>query len=90
MNQFVFIIIMLVIFALFKLYRLDEKFESVNSNSNSNSNSNLNSSQQENKDTGIYNYFYQQVTNPYQYPMTPFFSNDSQEPPKPSPNYPKY
>lgn len=82
MNQFVFIIIILVILALFKLYRLDEKFESVNSNSNP--------SQQENKDTGIYNYFYQQVTNPYQYPMTPFFSNDSQESPKPSPNYPKY
>jgi hypothetical protein len=80
MNQIVFIIIILVILVLFKLYRLDEKFESVN----------LNQYQQENKDTGIYNTFYQQVMNPYQYPMTPFFSNDSQEPPKPSPDYPKY
>jgi hypothetical protein len=43
----------------------------------------------DNKHAGIYNHFYQQVLNPYEYPMIPFFSNDSQELPKPSPPNPK-
>ena len=92
MNQFIFIIIILVILVLFKINHLYEKFESVNPNQSQQYNKDI-GSQSENDSLatlGIYNYFYQQVTNPYKYPMTPFFSNDSQELPKPSPKYPEY
>ena len=30
----------------------------------------------QNQNTGIYNYFYEQVMNPYPYPMNKFFNND--------------
>ena len=36
-------------------------------------------SEQKNNSGGIYNYFYKEVLNPYKYPMTKFFSNDSTE-----------
>lgn len=81
MNQLNFIIILIVILILFKMYHLNERFESTNTNQYQ-----LN----DNVKTGIYNHFYQQVLNPYEYPMTPFFSNDTQELPKPSPDYPEY
>lgn len=81
MNQFIFIIIMIVILILLKFYYTNEKFESSEQTQNQIS---------QNGNTGIYNYFYQKVLNPYQYPMTPFFSNDSQEPPKSSPKHPDY
>jgi hypothetical protein len=76
MNQLIFIIIIVVILILLKIYHLNEKFELSN--------------QTQTPNDGIYNHFYQQVLNPYEYPMTPFFSNDSQQLPKPSPDYPKY
>lgn len=78
MSQFIFIITITVILILFKFYHLNEKFESSNQIVNQFS---------ENDTMGIYNYFYQQVLNPYEYSMTPFFSNDTQELPKPSPHY---
>ena len=81
MYQLILIIILLVILVILKMYHLGEQFESVNSNQ---------SQLDDNTKTGIYNHFYQQVLNPYEYPMTPFFSNDSQELPKPSPNHPDY
>ena len=84
MNQLIFIIIIFVVLVLFKMYHLNEKFESDNTSVYQNQ------SQQDNKDTGIYNYFYQQVLNPYKYQMTPFFSNDTQKLPKPSPKAPDY
>lgn len=40
---------------------------------------NFNSEQKNNNSGGIYNYFYKEVLNPYKYPMTKFFSNDSTE-----------
>lgn len=86
MNQFIFIIIILVILVLFKILHLYEGFESQQNNidiGNPSGDSNISKE-------GIYNYFYQQVMNPYKYPMTPFFSNNSQELPKPSPKYPEY
>ena len=68
MNRLIFIISIVVILFLFKMYYLKENFEPV----------------------GIYNYFYQDVINPYKYPMTPFFSNDTQQMPKPSPPHSEY
>lgn len=81
MNQFIFIIIIIVILILFKFHHLNESFNILNHNQNQLA---------QNTHAGIYNYFFLQVLNPYKYPMTPFFSNDSQEPPKPSPPHPDY
>jgi hypothetical protein len=78
-----------VILFLFKTYNLNEKFELSNQNQikhhqyNKNNKDNTNDKDNNNnKDDGIYNHFYQQVMNPYKYPMTMFFSNDSKEMPK--------
>ena len=79
MDQFIFIIIILVILILFKINYLYEGFESTQTQPT-----------QLNQNDGIYNYFYQQVLNPYKYPMIPFFSNDKQQLPKPNPPYPEY
>lgn len=81
MSQFIFIIIIIVILILLKFYYFCEKFESSNQIENQLS---------ENGIMGIYNYFYQQVLNPYKYSMTPFFSNNTQELPKPSPKHSDY
>jgi hypothetical protein len=79
MNQLIFIIILLVILVLLKMYYLCERFELANSNL---------PQLDDNIKTEIYNHFYQKVLNPYKYPMTPFFSNDSQE--LPNQNYQKF
>lgn len=68
MNRLIFIIIIVVILILFKIYNLKENFET----------------------NGIYNYFHQEVMNPYKYPMIPFFTNDKQQLPKPSPPHSDY
>ncbi len=74
MDQFIFIIMLLVILVVIKTFRFSENFMN----------------QDQNQSGGIYNYFHMQVMNPYEYPMTKFFSNDSQEPPKQNLSNPKY
>lgn len=80
MTKIEFIIIILIILILFKVFHYNENFKSIDTND----------LQQDNNNAGIYNYFYSSIINPYLYPMTPFFSNDSQELPKPSPKYSEY
>lgn len=77
MTRIIFILFLLVILFIFNYWGFIENFN-IKQESNNMGN------------TGIYNYFYDQVLNPYEYPMTPFFSNDAQIMPKPSPEHPKY
>lgn len=80
MEQFTFITIIVVILVLLKIFFPNENFES----SEQIQNRNQEQIHQSNKNAGIYNHFYQQVLNPYEYPMIPLFSNDSQKIPQPN------
>lgn len=66
MNQYIFIIVLLIILIFVKIYNFSENFMS-----------NENPKNLIDSNDGIYNYFYQIVMNPYKYSLTPFFSNDS-------------
>jgi len=83
MDKFVFIIVLVVILIVINLFNFGENFESQNSHSNSNTDQNTD------QNTGVYNYFYGKPMNPYEYPMSKFFNNDTVKPleqkPQPKP-----
>lgn len=76
MRRIIFILFLLITLAILKYWWFVENFN-IKQEVNPNN-------------SGIYNYFYTQVLNPYEYPMNPFFSNDTQTLPKSSPDYPEY
>jgi hypothetical protein len=85
MEKSEFIIILLLVLICFYVFlpRLNEGFK----NQNPNPNQPVSTT---GETDGIYNYFFGQVLNPYPYPMTKFFSNDTQKMPDPPKPYIQY
>jgi hypothetical protein len=68
-----FIIILIIIVVLMFIFEKKENFNSDSAITN------------QNKSTGVYNYFFQSYMNPYPLPMNKFFSNDIQGNPQTEP-----
>lgn len=68
-----FITILIIIVVLMFIFEKKENFNSDSAITN------------QNKSTGVYNYFFQSYMNPYPLPMNKFFSNDIQGNPQTEP-----
>lgn len=70
----IFIIILIIVLVFVWIYFQKEKFENIKTNNPNNSN---NSNDSNDKESGkIFNYFYGLFMNPYDEPLTKFYSND--------------
>lgn len=75
MDKFIFIIVLVVILLIIKFLKYGENFDTQSPSGYQDDNS------------GIYNYFYMRIMNPYSLPMRKFFQNDTQKPLPPNQNY---
>lgn len=77
-NQYIFILVILIILVVVSCasYYDNKQIDGFDSNLLQNENN-----------SGLYNYFYMRVMNPYSLPMLKFFTNDTQKPLEPNQNF---
>ena len=76
-NTFILVIVIILIVVVFIGHKLSINVDGFESNEEAS----------KEKNSGLYNYFYMRVMNPYTFPMLKFFTNDTQKPLEPNQNF---